>query len=148
MQNSDDKWAASWIWYPGAQRIVNFHFFARKGFVIEGRVISQALLRISVYTDYKLFINGKFIGRGPTPCDPWYQSYDTYDVKKYLKKGKNVIGVICHNYGIGSYPIIVAYDAYYIFALLKIFFYIIGIIGLIPWVAGSRTTSNKFTIYK
>ena len=90
------KWDANWIWYPKAQKTVNFHFFARKVFKIDSQ-IEKAHLHISAHTDYKLYLNGKYIGRGPTPGHPWNPSYDTYDIKKYLEQGDNVIGIICHN---------------------------------------------------
>ncbi|MCK4401382.1 family 78 glycoside hydrolase catalytic domain [bacterium] len=98
---STAKWDANWVWYPKAQKTVNFHFFARKVFKIDSPV-GKANLRISAHTDYKLYLNGRFLGRGPTPGHPWNPSYDTYsNIKKCLKKGNNVIGIICHNYGIG-----------------------------------------------
>lgn len=95
-----NKWNANWIWYPKAQWQVNFHFFARKIFEVDSPIL-RGTLYISAYTDYKLFLNGRYIGHGPTPCDPQYQSYDIYDIKDFLKQGKNVLGVICHNYAIG-----------------------------------------------
>ena len=37
------------------------------------------------------------------PGDPHhFQYYDSYFIKGLLEEGKNVIGVICHNYAIGS----------------------------------------------
>ena len=91
---------ANWIWYPGRHQTVNYSCFARRQFDVKGPV-SKALLHISVFTDYILYVNGSFIGRGPTPSDPAFQSFDTYDVKEYLKPGANSIAVACHNYGVG-----------------------------------------------
>ncbi|MCK4401578.1 alpha-L-rhamnosidase N-terminal domain-containing protein [bacterium] len=103
MKKVINKWQADWIWYPKAQKTVNFHFFARKVFAIDSS-IAKANLHIFAFTDYKLFINGKYLGRGPCPSDPYhFQYYDTYSIKKFLKEGKNVIGIICHNYGIGTH---------------------------------------------
>ena len=96
-----NKWNAKWIWYPGSQWRVNFHFFARKVFEIK-LPIRKAHLHISAFTDYKLFINGKYPGGDSNPSDPYhFQYYDSYSIKESLKEGKNVIGVVCHNYAIG-----------------------------------------------
>ena len=93
-------WSASWIWYPGARWTVNFHLLARRLFELNEPVL-RASLRISANTDYKLHVNGAYLGRGPVPADPRYQSYDTYEVANYLKSGANVMGIIAHNYGVG-----------------------------------------------
>ncbi|NLX04606.1 MAG: hypothetical protein GXY33_05640 [Phycisphaerae bacterium] len=94
------KWEASWIWHPGRCWSVNDHILARRRFEVEGR-IERAVCRISAHTDYLLLINGRYVGRGPTPCDPWFQEYDGYDVTSLLETGGNAIAVIGHNYGIG-----------------------------------------------
>ncbi len=99
---SKNNWNAFWIWYPGTCWKVNDHFFARKEFALPGPATSAAL-RLSAYTDYVLHINGHFVGRGPVPCDTWNQSYDTYEVASLLREGKNVIGILAHNYAIGTH---------------------------------------------
>ncbi|GAB4425170.1 MAG: hypothetical protein Kow00106_21850 [Anaerolineae bacterium] len=103
--SSDNKplsWAAHWIWYPAAQDTVNFHCFARKAFQLASPV-REATLHISVYTDYTLYINGTFVGRGPLPGDPSRPFYDTYEVANLLAPGENVLAVLCHNYGVGTH---------------------------------------------
>ena len=96
-----DKWDANWIWYPDSRWKVNFYFFARKILEIKSP-IRKAYLHISAFTDYKLFINGKYLGGDFNPSDPYhFQYYDSYSIKEFLKEGENVIGVICHNYAIG-----------------------------------------------
>jgi len=104
----NERWQAEWIWYPKARKTVNFHFFARKAFELKGGV-KDANLHIFAFSDYKLYVNGKYLGRGPVPSDPYnFQYYDTHAVGKHLKKGKNVIGIICHNYGVGTHWQLVA----------------------------------------
>jgi len=96
-----DNRLAHWIWYPGAQNTVNFHFFARKVLSLPSAV-RKAVIHITAFTDYTLFVNERFVGRGPQPGDPArLVFYDTHDVTAYLEPGENVIGVLCHNYGIG-----------------------------------------------
>ena len=95
------NWKAKWIWYPEAREEVNFYFFARKEFKLTDDIL-DANLHISAHTDYMLFVNGRFIGRGPNPSDPYhFYYYDTYIVKDFLRRGKNTIAIICHNYGVG-----------------------------------------------
>jgi hypothetical protein len=97
----ETSWQARWIWVPQAQNLVNYYCYARKLVDLES-TIKRAILHISAFTSYLLYINGEYIGHGPLPGDPAHGIfYDTYDVTKFLKGGKNVIGVLCHNYGIG-----------------------------------------------
>lgn len=100
LQDLSTPWSAYWIFYPEHRHTVNFHFFARKAFHLDCSP-AAATLRITAHTDYKLFVNGSYVGRGPTPADPRYQSYDVYNVSSLLEPGPNSIAIICHNYGIG-----------------------------------------------
>ncbi len=93
-------WKANWIWFPEKSKAVDFHFYTRKQFNIQ-QIKGKALLHISAYSDYQLFINGNFIGRGPNPTFPKSQYYDTWDVAPYLSSGDNMIAVMVHNYGVG-----------------------------------------------
>lgn len=94
------KWEANWIWQKDQQETVNFYMFARKEFELNS-LIKKAEVHISAYSEYILFINGVYIGRGPHPYVPKYQYYDTYQVEQYLHPGKNVIAVLAHNYAVG-----------------------------------------------
>lgn len=93
-------WKSNWIWFPGAQEKVDFHFYSRKEFEVIGKV-SKAIFHISAYSDYQLFINGHFVGRGPNSNYPKFLYYDTYDVSDLLVPGKNIIAIHAHNYRVG-----------------------------------------------
>ena len=99
---SEPSWSASWIWLQGEEYSVNVHVQARREFDVSGPV-KQVLLRISAYSDYVVYINDKRVGRGPEWNDPEYQTYDTYEVSRFLVSGHNVIGVVAHNFGIGTH---------------------------------------------
>jgi len=72
------------------------HVFFRKKLLLKEKVES-AVLNITASTRYHLFINENFIGAGPARAYPEFLEYDTYDISKYLKKGKNIIAVdVCH----------------------------------------------------
>ncbi len=48
-------------------------------------------------------MNGRYVGRGPGPCDAEFQYYDSCDLGQFLRPGKNVIAALCYNYGVDAY---------------------------------------------
>lgn len=102
MNDTPPNWRAHWIWTSAGRAAANYHCYARKTFELDSSVL-KAQLHITAGTDYVLYVNGVFVGRGPTPSDPACQYYDSYDVKGNLLSGKNVIAVLCHNYGVGTH---------------------------------------------
>ncbi|MFN8487555.1 MAG: family 78 glycoside hydrolase catalytic domain [Caldilineaceae bacterium] len=105
---------AEWIWRqrpappPGMAAIFgpprsvadeqNRFVYFRKTFSLNGQAQS-APLHISADGRYQLFVNGRFIGRGPARCDPAFQYYDSYAIAEHLHEGQNVIAVLAHSYG-------------------------------------------------
>lgn len=57
---------------------------------------------LSCDSDYTLFINGKFVASNQYGDFEWYKSYDTIDITKFLKKGKNTIAVLAWYFGTDS----------------------------------------------
>ena len=100
-----EDWSAGWIWCEGESRPRNFYLHARKTFKLDNKP-DTATLRITADSRYKLFVNGNYVGRGPVPSDPHRLSYDTYDISALLNKGKNVIAVLVHHFGQGTYSYI------------------------------------------
>ena len=86
-------WNASWIWHPAKDEMDNFYLYARRAIVI-GRPPETALLFVTASSLYKLYVNGRFVGRGPNPSDPSRYYYDTYEVGEHLRQGENVVAVI------------------------------------------------------
>ena len=89
---------ASWIWCNGAPSSRNSYLYARKTFNVPWR-IRTAVAYVTADSRYKLYINGRFMGRGPARCDPRWQSYDEYDVTKCLRPGINVVATLIHHLG-------------------------------------------------
>ena len=56
-------------------------------------------LKLFADSRYLLWINGQYVLRGPCRFNPKRPEYDIVDIQPYLKKGKNVIVVLAHNYG-------------------------------------------------
>lgn len=91
------------IWASGEKSPYHFFMFARKNFQLEN-VPNSANLHITASERYMLYINGEYIGRGPARSDPRKKMFDTYDVAKYLKPGKNTIAIRAYHYGTQNSP--------------------------------------------
>ena len=92
------EWKARWIWCDGPERPRDFYLALRKEIRVSGP-ITEARCRCVADSRYKLFVNGRFVGRGPARSDPRWQSYDQYDLKTFLHPGRNVIAALVHHYG-------------------------------------------------
>ncbi|MCP4451164.1 MAG: hypothetical protein GY809_06860 [Planctomycetes bacterium] len=86
-------WQAQWIWM--AQDEVSDMMLARKTFMLS-EVPEQTRVAITASSAYELFVNGKYMGRGPARCAPHHQSFDLLDVSKALRKGQNCLAVRAH----------------------------------------------------
>jgi len=91
-------WPAQWITCPDvpARAYGIYHF--RKTFFLS-QVPEQFLIHVTADNRYRLFINGKAIGRGPARGDLYNWNFDTYNIAPYLQKGKNVIAALVWNMG-------------------------------------------------
>lgn len=89
-----------WIWgSPGlAHEHRNEYVYARKTVRLASEPVS-AHVRVSADNRYQLFVNGKFVCRGPARCEPRFQAYDEIDLGPYLRRGKNCIAALAHHYG-------------------------------------------------
>jgi len=98
------EWKAAWIWDSGEANPWNYWLCARKAFEApEGADLDTAVLHITADTRYVLWINGERIGEGPVRAWPAHYRYDTYDLGAYLRPGRNVIAVLIHHYGVGTF---------------------------------------------
>jgi hypothetical protein len=104
---------ADWIWIqrpalpppvirgfsvrPVEEDLNRFVYF-RKTFTLPSRPASSAF-HVSADGRYQLWVNGQRVGRGPARCDPDEQSYDTYELSRFLREGPNLIAVLAHTYG-------------------------------------------------
>jgi len=95
------NWKAKWIWKKGDPKQKNIYLYFRKEFVVDDK-FEDAIMHITADTEYVVWINNKEVGRGPVFGDPRWQPYDTYEVGCVLKKGRNVISVLCYYYGEGT----------------------------------------------
>lgn len=76
----------------------NSFCYFRKTFELQGKPVN-ARLRLFADSRYKLYVNGKYVCRGPCRSDPRWQYFDEADVTGYMAPGKNVIAVLALHYG-------------------------------------------------
>ena len=95
--------SAKWIW-PTAQGydLVNCFVQARRSFRVSS-LPKRSVIRVTADSRYKLFVNGRFVCRGPARGFQLHWPYDEVDIAPNLKRGANVIAVLVHNLGIGNF---------------------------------------------
>ncbi len=92
LESKPDAWTASWI-DPGPELhsdAIGQVFYLRKQFVTQE---PHAYRRVYVSADsqYKLWVNGRPVARGPARFDPTHQVYDTLDLSTVVVPGENVL---------------------------------------------------------
>jgi alpha-L-rhamnosidase len=96
------RWNAEWIW-PCTAAIAthdNQFILFRKTFTITNSP-QEAHLAIFADSRYRLYINGAYIGQGPSRAPHYWYYYDAFNVASDLRPGKNVIAVEVRWYGEG-----------------------------------------------
>ena len=91
-------WQAEWIWHGDEPAPFHYHLFIRKTFRVAGKPDSAAVC-ITATDRYRLLVNGRYLGRGPSRCDPRWQSFDTHDISELLTEGMNTVAVHAYFYG-------------------------------------------------
>lgn len=88
---------APWIWFePG--RETNVFARARRTFELD-QLPEKAELRITCSGLYRLWVNGRYAGRGPVRSLPHKKRYDILDVTPFLREGGNVLAVRVVHFG-------------------------------------------------
>ena len=101
---SVDLKPARWIWYPSGRTLHNTFVLFRREIELDELPL-KADGWITADSRYKLTINGQWVQWGPAPCDPRNVDVDPVDLKPFLRKGRNVIGieVLYFGHGEGTY---------------------------------------------
>ncbi len=87
-------WKAFWIWpAEGFEKTICRMRFRYKFFIPRELKDYQGSLRISADSRYNLFINKRFIGRGPARADLQHYVYETYEISANISVGENIIAV-------------------------------------------------------
>ena len=99
MAKRTDK--AKWIWIATECHSEDCYLRARRTFTLAGTP-TDARLRITAFSEYVLYVNGRYVGGGPTPSSASAPLLDVYTAEELpLKRGRNVIAVLAHNYYVG-----------------------------------------------
>lgn len=93
---------AAWIWDSGPRQPVNSYMYIRREVNLPSDPM-KVVVHVSADSRYKLYINGRMVGRGPVRSDPRWQHYDTYDLTKDFRKGRNSIAALVHHYGTDTF---------------------------------------------
>jgi len=89
------EWRAEWIWAGSCPAGAACYVYVRKELVIERAAAVFACVTAS--SEYRLYVNGRYVGRGPGPSEPGRRQYDRYDLTRIIRPGKNVVGAICRS---------------------------------------------------
>lgn len=92
---------AKWIWLSEGdnKRYAQTIEFRRD---LEVSSVSNALMRITADSSYRLVVNGEVVADGPCRSWPFAYQYDEVDVSRYLRMGTNSINVIVRYFGCGT----------------------------------------------
>ena len=90
-----------WIWIANPDPTHNSYIQVRKLFALSAQP-TRAEIKTSADSRYKLYVNGRYVGKGPVRSGEGYTYFDTHDVTEFLSKGKNVIAVLAHHIGEGT----------------------------------------------
>lgn len=94
-------WKGKWIWIDAEKNPHNKFVWFERDFSVTK--VEKAEIRITAETRYELYVNERFVGKGPVRSWPFEYSYDTYDIADNLVKGKNVVTVLVHHFGISTF---------------------------------------------
>ena len=89
------------VWSEGRETEKNLFLSFRE--VVEVGRVESASIRLTASCDYRLRVNGKFVGHGPCVAAHDFYRIDAHDLKPYLRRGKNVIAVEVAGYNVPSY---------------------------------------------
>ncbi|MBU2495993.1 MAG: family 78 glycoside hydrolase catalytic domain [Candidatus Omnitrophica bacterium] len=92
-----------WLWYDHyGFDDVNVFMLARKEFNL-AKIPAKADIKITADTRYKLYVNNHYVCFGPARGYPESYPFDNVDVAPYLNEGKNVLSVLVHQFGHGTF---------------------------------------------
>ncbi len=94
----DVSWNAQWIMHPTVQPQEHAVIIFRKSFELPSKP-SSFVIHLSADNHYRLFVNGKYVLRGPARGDLSHWFYETIDIAEYLGQGKNSLAAEVINWG-------------------------------------------------
>ena len=93
---------SNWIWLTEDVPERNCYAQFRKTLWLSTSPKSATVL-VTAQSKYKLFVNGRYVGRGPARAPEGVFYYDAHDVSQFLEQGANVIAFLVHYFGVDTY---------------------------------------------
>jgi alpha-L-rhamnosidase len=93
---------APFVWIDRQGRGRNVHAYFRYDFRVSGTV-ARAVINLFADSRYHLKVNGEFVGYGPARYFQEHPEYDSYDISRFLKRGRNVIAVHALAHGMTTF---------------------------------------------
>src|SRR5256885_14011469 len=90
--------AASWIAPPNVASDSFVVFHARRTFDLAS-VPTRFVVHVSADNRYRLYVNGDQVSSGPQRSDVAHWRYETVDLARNLRVGRNVIAALVWNWG-------------------------------------------------
>jgi len=97
-----ETWPARWITCPGISGQEFGVYLFRKDFVLDTEA-REFIVHVSADNRYKFYVNEQYIANGPARGDEMHWRFESLDIARYLKKGKNVITAVVWNFA-GARP--------------------------------------------
>lgn len=92
------KWTAHWIMHPTAEPSSHAVILFRKSIELPAKP-EKFVVHLSADNHYRLFVNDRYITRGPARGDIAHWFYETIDLAPYLKQGQNILVAEVVNWG-------------------------------------------------
>jgi len=92
------NWKAQWIMHPTAEPQAHAVILFRKNFELPAKP-EKFVIHVSADNHYRLFVNGKYVTRGPARGDISHWFFETLDIAGYLQSGKNTVAAEVVNWG-------------------------------------------------
>lgn len=91
-------WSAHWISVPGNSPFDYGVYHFRRTFDLPAKP-SSFLIHVTADNRYKLYVNGELSSLGPARGDLAHWRYESVDIARLLKPGKNVLAAVVWNFG-------------------------------------------------
>jgi len=99
------KWKGYWIWADGWRNKENAHITFKKDFILLFKP-REAFVYSHCESEYLLWVNNKFIGRGGLESPEKVLYYDSFPVERYLNIGKNSVKIECRNQYLSTFSMV------------------------------------------
>lgn len=91
-------WSAHWISVPNSSPFDYGVYHFRRTFQLPSAP-SSFLIHVTGDNRYKLYVNGALVSLGPARGDLYHWRYESVDIARHLRAGKNVLAAVVWNFG-------------------------------------------------